>query len=198
MVKPLLEITTSPARYEYEVQRAKLQISQKVPTVDRRVKRAELNMRRQAGKLDINSIQRRSDMGMKGVVDRANYEGDLGRKAALEATGNYAELGNQIGNIAHGGNIPDAMWSLTMKHSKGDLVLVPVSPIDMKYIPATLTTEYTAGEMHSNWNVNRPQLEFVPGSFRLNFSQYPSINIEYLGGPLYVPPSADPNFEVLA
>ncbi len=194
MVKPLLEITTTQARYEYEVARAKLEMSSEKPAVTRTTTRASINMRTQAGRLEMNTVRRRSDMGFKNVVDRANYEADRGRQAAMEATGNYASFGNQIANIAHGGNIPDALWSQTMQHSQGDLVLVPVSPIDIQYIPASLVADFTPGEMQSNWDVGRARLDFVPGSFKMNISQYASIDIKYTGGPNYAPPSADPNF----
>ena len=198
MIKPLLEITTTPARYEYEISRAKLQINQQHPTVERSVRRASLNIRTQAGRVEMNSIARRSDMGFKGVVDRANYEADQGRQLVSEATGNYAEFGNQLANIAHGGNIPDALYSQSMQHSKGDLVLVPVSPIDIQYMPASLAMDFTPGEINTNWNIGKARLDFVPGSFNINFTQYSSIKIEYLGGPVYVPRSADPNFEATA
>lgn len=198
MIKPLLEITTTPARYEYEISHARLEISQKHPTVERTTRRASVNMRSQSGRFEMNSTARRSDMGFKGVVDRANYEADLGKAGAKEATGNYVDFGNQMANIAHGGNIPDALYSQMMQHSKGDLVLVPVSPIDIHYIPASLAMDFTPGEMSANWNIGRARLDFVPGSFDIRFTQYSSIKIEYLGGPLYVPPSADPDFVATA
>ncbi|MDL2252738.1 DUF6470 family protein [Ruminococcaceae bacterium OttesenSCG-928-I18] len=194
MIRPLLEITTTPPQYEYQITRARLEISQEAPKVDRRTQRASLNMRQQAGRLEMNSVRRRSDMGFKGVVDRANYEADLGRQTALEKTGDYAEIGNQLANIAHGANIPDTLWGQSMKHNQGNLVLVPVSPVDIHYIPASLQTDFQPGQMHADWNIGRAKLNFVPPSFSLNFTQYASINIEYTGGPLYVPPSADPNF----
>lgn len=194
-MKSLLEITTTPAKYEYEIERAKLVINQEKPTVDRTVTRASLNMKREYGRFEMNTTQRRSDMGFKGVVDRANFDGDQGRQAALEAIGNYAELGNAVVNIQRGANIPDALWNQMMKHSKGDLVLVPLSPMELNYIPATLAIDFSPGEMQANWNVGKARLDFVPGSFGLKFSQYASIQIEYTGGPVYAPPSADPNFE---
>lgn len=197
-MKPLLEITTTPARYEYAVARAKLQISQDKPTVDRTTRRASLNMREQSGRVEMNTVRRRSDMGFKGVVDRANYEGDRGVQTAMEKTGDYAQMGNQLANFHKGANIPDTMWGQTMKHSQGDLVLVPVSPIELHYIPASLATDYQPGEMNANWNVGKARLDFVPGSFSLNFLEYASISIQYLGGPNYVPPSADPNYEAMA
>ncbi|NLW78157.1 MAG: hypothetical protein GXY32_01935 [Ruminococcaceae bacterium] len=198
MVRPMLEITTTPAKYEYEVMRARLQITQEKPVVNRMVRRATLNMRQQAGRFEMNTVRRRSDMGMKGVVDRANYEADLGAKAAREKIGDYVDFGNSVAKFNKGGNIPDALWSQSMKHSQGDLVLVPVSPVDIHYIPASLTMDYQPGQMSADWNVGKARLDFVPGSFSLNFSQYASINIEYIGGFIYAPPSADPNFEAIA
>lgn len=194
MVRPLLEITTTPARYEYEVMRARLEISQEKPRVNRTVRRASINMQRQSGRVEMNSTSRRSDMGFKGVVDRANFEGDLGQQKAMEATGNYAQVGNQLAKIDKGANVPDTMWGQSMHHNKGDLVLVPLSPVEINYIPASLAMDFQPGEMNANWDVGRARLDFVPGSFSMNVVQYASINIEYTGGPLYVPPSADPNF----
>lgn len=198
MIGPLLQITTTPARYEYEISRARLEISQEKPAVDRTTRRASLNMRQQAGRFEMNSIRRRSDMGFKGVVDQANYQADKGLDASQEATENYASFGTQILNFHKGANIPDALWSQSMQRSGGDLVLVPLSPVEMHYMPATLSADYVPGQMSANWNIGRARLDFVPGSFALNFSQYASISIEYVGGPIYAPPSADPNFEAMA
>lgn len=194
MVRPLLEITTTPARYEYEVMRARLQMSQEKPRVQRTVKRASLNMQRQAGRFEMNTVRRRSDMGFKGVVDRAEYEGDRGQQTAGDATARYAQVGNQLAQIDKGANVPDTLWGQSMHHNKGDLVLVPLSPVELNYVPASLAMDFQPGQMHSNWDVGRARLDFVPGSFSMNVVQYASINIEYTGGPLYVPPSADPNF----
>lgn len=36
-------------------------------------------------------------------------------------------------------------------------------------------------------------LRYVPGKVSVEIEEYPSVQIEYLGGPMYVPPSADPN-----
>lgn len=198
MIKPLLQITTTPARYEYQVTKARLEISQEQPTVERTTKRASLNMSQQAGRLEMNTVRRRADMGFRGVVEQANYQADKGQQAVKEVTENYVDAGNQLANFHKGANIPDTMWSQSMQHSKGDLVLVPLSPVEIHYIPASLTTDFQPGEISANWDVGKARLEFVPGDFKLNFTQYASINIEYLGGPVYVPPSADPNFVAMA
>ena len=40
--------------------------------------------------------------------------------------------------------------------------------------------------------VSYTHLEFIPGDIEMNITQYPDVVIEYIGGPIYVPPSADP------
>lgn len=194
-MRPLLEITTVKPQYEYNVSHAKLQISQEQPRVNRTTQRASLNMRQQAGRFEMNSVRRRSDMGFKGVVDQARYQGDLGRKAASEATGNYADIGNQLAQIHYDTNIPDTLYGKSMIHNQGNLVLVPVSPVDIHYIPASLAADFQPGSMQSDWNIGKARLDFVPPEFGLNFTQYASIEFSYTGGPIYVPPSSDPNFE---
>lgn len=198
MVRPLIEITTTPAKYEYEVTRARLEMTQEKPTVERRTQRASLNMRLQAGRVEMNSVRRRSDMGFKGVVDQANSQADRGRQAAMEATSRYADMGNQLAKINTGANIPDSIYGQSLIHNQGNLVLVPVSPIDIHYVPAELAVDYQPGEMQADWNIGRARLDFVPGSFALNFTQYSSISFHYTGGPIYAPPSADPNFKAEA
>jgi hypothetical protein len=198
MIRPLLQITTTRSQYEYEISRAHLKISQERPMVDRTERRAQLNMKRQAGRVEMNTVRRRSDMGFKGVVDRASYEADRGVRQATQAVGDYAKLGNALLNFHKGANIPDALWSQSMEHSQGDLVLVPVSPIEIHYVPAQLAADYQPGEMKADWDTGRARLDFVPGDFSLNFIRHASISIKYTGGFHYVPPSAAVKFGVSA
>ena len=43
----------------------------------------------------------------------------------------------------------------------------------------------------------RPESEFIPGDIEFTVTQRPEVRIKYVGGPIYVPPSADPNYEPL-
>lgn len=194
MTGPLLKITTTPTKIEYEVTRAKLETSQEKPQVSRKTTQGKLSMEKTEGRLEMNTKAYRSDMGFKDVVERAGYDANLARQKVSEATTNYVELGNSIINIQKGGNIPDALWSQAMQHSKGDLVLMPLSPADIKYVPASLKTDFEPGSVQSDWNVGAAKVDFVPGLFKLNIVQYSSISFEYLGGPIYVPASANPDF----
>ena len=54
---------------------------------------------------------------------------------------------------------------------------------------------YEMDKLNFDWRVIRPQFEFTPGDIELSVTQKPDVIIKYMGGPLYVPPSADPNYE---
>ena len=38
-------------------------------------------------------------------------------------------------------------------------------------------------------------MNYIPGKFNFSITQYPEVKIEYLGEPVYVPKSADPNYD---
>lgn len=70
---------------------------------------------------------------------------------------------------------------------------------DIKWEPSTLDLNL---ELHFNEDYGYepvvdegPERRFVPRKISFEVEQYPSIKIEYLGGPLYVPPSSDPNYD---
>ena len=61
--------------------------------------------------------------------------------------------------------------------------------------PGELNIRFEMDKMNFDWRLNRHSLNFVPGDIEISVTQYPDVVIKYIGGPLYVPPSADPNYE---
>ena len=43
--------------------------------------------------------------------------------------------------------------------------------------------------------VQKTESVYVPGELNVNVEQYPRVDIEYIGEPMYVPPSANPAYE---
>ena len=50
-------------------------------------------------------------------------------------------------------------------------------------------------KLNFDWRMNQTSFEFTPGDIQISVTQQPDVQIKYVGGPLYVPPSADPNYE---
>lgn len=75
---------------------------------------------------------------------------------------------------------------------------------NVAYIPVTNTGE-VKWEPHSmqlefqplqlDLGLLQKQYKFVPSQVKFEIEQYPSIQIEYLGDPVYAPPSANPNYK---
>lgn len=57
-----------------------------------------------------------------------------------------------------------------------------------------LTFEYTPEEISFNWIRDERIIECTPGRVDFYITQYPEVLIDYLGGPIYCPPSSDPNY----
>ena len=53
---------------------------------------------------------------------------------------------------------------------------------------------YEMDKLNFDWRMNEPRFEFTPGDIELTVTQQPDVVIKYVGGPLYVPPSADPDY----
>lgn len=68
----------------------------------------------------------------------------------------------------------------------------PAAPVST---PST-SVNYNMDKPTFDWNSSsKPQLEFVPAEIKYTITQYPQVVIEYVGEPLYVPASANPNYK---
>ena len=54
---------------------------------------------------------------------------------------------------------------------------------------------YEMDKLNFDWKIDKGEFEFTPGDIELIVEQEPKVIIKYTGGPIYVPRSADPNYE---
>jgi hypothetical protein len=61
--------------------------------------------------------------------------------------------------------------------------------------PGSISVDYQMDSLTFDWNTNsKPDLEYIPASIEYFVAQYPKVIIEYIGEPIYVPASANPNY----
>ena len=72
---------------------------------------------------------------------------------------------------------------------------IPTSPVDISYQAPDLTISYEMDKLNFDLKIANGNFEFIPGNIEVVITQQPDIMIEYVGGPIYVPPSSDPNHE---
>lgn len=184
----LLRITTTPAQIEFNTERARLQYRVQPLGYTMSKTGGSLEVHTKAAQMEMNSDAFRSSMDLGPSIDNSKKQAQRGRQMATEAVGRHADLGNQMMQIQKGANIPDLLFSRMVQDSGSNLVLVPLSPIDISWRPNEISMNYTPVKQNFEWQIAKNIMEFIPGKFSINVKQYPSVNIEYLGEPSYVPP----------
>ncbi len=120
-----------------------------------------------------------------------------GKQASYEATATYAQQGQLLLDAKIGQELvtqfaADAQ-NRNLKTNVGLQFLPTVGP-EISWDPGEMHIRYEMDKLNFDWRVNQPQFEFTPGDIELSVKQQPDVVIKYVGGPLYVPPSADPDY----
>ena len=74
------------------------------------------------------------------------------------------------------------------------LEFLPSTGPEITWDPGEMQIRFEMDKLNFDWKVSHPQFKFTPGDITLSVKQQPDVIIKYVGGPLYVPPSADPDY----
>jgi len=75
------------------------------------------------------------------------------------------------------------------------LDFTPDAPPEITWDPGELNIRYEMDKMSFDWKVNQNDFQFTPGDIEFTMTQRPDVLIKYVGDPIYVPASSDPNYE---
>lgn len=195
----LLKITTIPIQYTIEMEPSRLEVKPAdSPEVQLRTKSGEMQMRHQDIKVRIDSSRARHSLGFRTSSEFASEAAANGKQAGKAATAQYAQMGNRMAYNKSGTNT--ISQAVTQKLQAGAAMktqqtFLPNVGAEISWQPGELTTRYQPAELQTDWQIHRNELNYVPGKFKMNISQYPKVQIEYIGEPNYVPPSSNPNYK---
>ena len=194
---PLIEIKTVPIEVEVKVTDAKLEYTR--GTADLEISRANggLSIRSRPIRLNLDTFEARNSVVPTTMRSVEQYA-QKGQESAYEATAIYAQQGQMLLNAKIGQELvtqfaADAQ-ARNIKTNVGLQFLPSVGP-EISWTPAEMTIHYEMDKLNFDWRMNQPQFKFTPGGIEISVKQQPDVIIKYVGGPLYVPPSADPNYE---
>ena len=194
---PLIEIKTVPIEIEMKVTDAKLEYTR--GTADLEISRANggLSIRSRPIRLNLDTFEARNSVVPTTMRSVEQYA-QKGQESAYEATAIYAQQGQMLLNAKIGQELvtqfaADAQ-ARNIKTNVGLQFLPSVGP-EISWTPAEMTIHYEMDNLNFDWRMNQPQFKFTPGDIEISVKQQPDVIIKYVGGPLYVPPSADPNYE---
>ena len=193
----VLKITTTPIKLSMTSQRARLESQIPDPEVGIIQNPGKLNMRSENIKVNIDTFEARDSRGMRSARTLMRDAAQAGKQAASDAAAVYAQTGNQMMQIQKGVTIPDIIKNQMLAQSKfnTELKFLPAKGPDISWEPNQLDIDYTPASVEFDPQVMPQSAVYVPGELAINVEQYPKVEIEYVGDPLYVPPSANPSYE---
>lgn len=193
-MKPLLKITTIPMKYELNVTRAHLEYSKAKGDLLASKEKGGMEIESRPTKLRLDTYDARNSV-CPTTMESVRRSARDGIQAAQEATASYAEesamlLDPRISNPLDQINSQRAQ----MPTGEFGLTFLPTTGPDIEWSAPDLSMQYQMDRLSFEFRVAKGDFEFVPGNVQISITQMPDVQIEYIGNPMYVPPSAAEHF----
>lgn len=148
-------------------------------------------------KLNIDTYEARKSLGPGHMTDGDILEqkAQEGFSIAFQGTAKVAEEGDQL---ARGMSPSEIALSNARAGATVQTIMefLPKENADITFDAGKLNIKYQMGSQEFDWDIHpESPLEFIPGSVEFIVRDRPRVEIEYIGDPIYVPPSANPNYE---
>ena len=195
-MRPLIEIQTIPIEIQMKTTNAHLEYARGTAQMEVSRDRRGLQIRSQPIRVNIDTFEARSSI-VPTTAQSIQQGAAQGQRAAYEATAVLAQEGRMMMEAKIDQDvIPQLAQQKTVDQPAqlGIQFLPEVGP-DISWTGGEMSIRYEMDKLNFDWRMNQMQFTFVPGDIKV--TQQPDVVIKYIGGPLYVPPSADPNYEPL-
>ncbi len=191
-MEALLKITTIPMEYEMKIQKARLEYSSTKSGLVINRSKGGLTMENRPINLSLDTFQARNSV-CPTTMESVRQSAEKGTAAALEATAAYAKESAMLLKIP---NALDQIFSQRAQQPTGEFGLrfIPTTGPDIEWSDPDLSMQYQTDKLSFDIKVANGNFEFIPGNIEMSITQMPDVNIEYIGSPLYVPPSAASHF----
>ena len=190
----LLKITSTPMKYELEVENAKLEYQQDVtPSCDITTSASQLEIHTKSSQVQIDTYEARKSLGQTNIEDSVQQYAAKGKEHLINQTREYVQDGQAMAEIQNGTQISDIVKQKMLQQPELYTEFLPSASADISFTPAQIDVNYQPSQVNLDWQINDNTFSFKAGSVHMKIVEYAHVDIEYLGGPMYVPPSADPN-----
>ncbi len=192
----LIKITSVPIQYELKINNARLEYSRSRAELEISRNDGGLSIKSRPVKLNLDSTEARNSV-VPTTARSVAQTAQAGKEAAYSATAQMAQEGHLLLNAKIGEDVIGQIMQQRTAAPTGEFQLgfTPSAPVDISYEAADLTINYEMDKLNFDLKIANGNFEFIPGNIEMSITQRPEVRIEYIGGPIYVPPSADPNYE---
>ena len=194
---PLIEITTVPIEIEMKVTDAKLEYAR--GTADLEISRNDggLQIKSRPIRVNVDTFEARNSI-VPSIKNAISQSADRGTQASYEATAAYARQGKLLLNAKVGEDMVARFAAESqaqdVKTNVG-IQFLPTVGAELNWDTGDMQIRFEMDKLNFDWRMSNTSFEFTPGDIQFSVTQRPEVQIKYVGGPLYVPPSADPNYE---
>ena len=195
MIGQVINISTVPAEYKLEIERAKLEYDQNFkPEVKFKIEPPKLDIKSSNARSTMSTYEARKSWGYMSTMDKTKLQAAKGMKHISDTTRTYVEIGNDMTRINEGVTIADIFAQKYLGESPVlYTAFLPEGGVEISWIPHKIATTFSEGNVSFDWEAMRNVMNFVPGSVRMVILEHPRIEIEYVGRAMYFPPSSDPD-----
>ena len=196
----LIKITTIPISIELKTSRAQLKSSASdsfgIPKLSMSHEKGGFQIKSDPIKINLDTYETMKSAGVMSPMDTVLQAAKEGISIAYKATARYVDEGNFLEDTPASQNpVPEIAKNYYNRDIETMLTFIPSQAPNISWDGGTLNIQYDVDTLDIDWQSSRAQFEFIPPKIELNVLEHQSVIIEYLGGPIYVPPSADPNYE---
>ena len=190
----LIEIKSVPIELEMKVNHARLEY--KRSTVDLEISRdtGGLRIRSKPIRLNIDTFEARNSItptAMRSIEQAAQS----GQQKVYETTATYARRGDLLLEAKIGEQLI-TQFAQESQQVNTDFAMkwLPSTGPDISWDEGEINIRYEMDKLNFDWRMGQGEVQFVPGNIEFTVTQQPDVVIKYIGGPVYVPPSADPDY----
>ena len=193
---PLIEIKTVPIEIQMKVTKAHLEYARGTAQMEISRDKNGLSIRSQPIKVNIDSFESRNSVTPT-TATLIQQQAQAGMQSAYQATAVMAREGRMMMEARID---QDVIPQLAKQQNIGNptnvnIDFLPTVGPDISWDGGEMSIRYEMDKLNFDWRMEQMSFTFVPGDIEFTMTQRPDVIIKYVGGPLYVPPSADPNYE---
>lgn len=196
-MEQLLEITRVPIEIEMRTSRAQLQYTRGTAELEVSRDKGGLSIKSRPIQLNMDTFEMRQSI-VPSPVRSIEQGAEKGKQAAYSATAALAQEGELYLKAKIGEDVQAQIAKTAISKemfSQPGMDFIPKVGPEIEWDPSEMNIRYEMDKLNFDWRINQTEFEFVPGDIEITVKQKPEVIIKYIGGPLYVPPSADPNYE---
>lgn len=195
-MKQLLRIESVPISIEMRSKSAQIQMKPQKVDLEFTRDRRGLTIRSRPIQLNVDTFEARTSVSPT-PAQSIKESAMEGQNAAYEATARLAEEGNMLLDIHLNQNILGEIAANRFATGMKDfnIKFLPTTGPDISWTPPEFSIQYEMDRLNFDWKVSNQEFQFIPGDIEVNVKEYNRVIFEYVGDPIYVPASANPNYQ---